>query len=292
MNPDVIYAVYNDPEFETNYQALKDCATYVTPIPLCWEKYISFVDFAQEIFIEHDMLLTFSEFRDIIRNIWETTVGTIILNEVPGMTSEMVDKFFKGESIESYTSKNSIFWKTVPTRLCSFRNHEHYNHYKTRNNSHQYWDYEKYYKIRGLAIKEEQWKEKFKDYKKIEERYFYKYVNNFVIPDNIMNSLEEAFLQSGPKIFWPLMTNIISDPEIREDSSYPLLAVSDLLKIEYLTSFVLDNEIEKKILLTFSQQFMKYTADDIKQWRKHIEMTNKHYKTILEKIERIKHSNV
>lgn len=287
MNPDVIFKVYNDPEVQNHYQELIECSTYQTPIPVFWEKYCTFIEFAQEIFIECGISLTWLDFHKKIKDKWTEIVGTILYNEIPNITIDEVNEILSGN--DKYVIKNTEFWKKVPTNFISFRNVEHYKHYK--NHKKIFWDYEKYYKVRGLAIKDEQWKEKFKDFKKIEEKNFYKYTNNFVIPDSIMDSLEEAFLSSGPKTFWPIMTNIISDPEVREDPSYPLISVSDLLKIDYLCSFILDSNIEKKMLKKFSEQYMKYTIDDIKKWRKQIEQSNPRYKSILEKIDRLKTTN-
>lgn len=275
---EVIFAVYNDPEFPHHYEELKECSAYVTPMTTYWDNYGSFIEFAQEIFIDYGMGLTFDEFRSLMKAKFEETAGTILLSECPDLDPKSV---FNGE----IPDKLSGLWSKVPIKFPSFRNPELYNHYKRKLN---YWDFEKYYKIRGLAIKEEQWREKFKDFKKIEERYFYKYVTNFVIPDKIMNSLENAFLGSPNKTFWPLMTNIVSDPEVREDPEYPLICAGDLLRIEYLTSFILDAEAEKRALDRFAGQFMKYTVDDIKKWKTEIAKVNSKYKSIFDKVDKLK----
>ncbi len=132
--------------------------------------------------------------------------------------------------------------------------------------------------------KSPEWNEKLKNITKIPEDTFHKCIHNMVIPDRLMKVLEQQYVlahKENPEVFWPLMTNIVPDALVREDKTYPLLTYTDIMKVEYLSSFILDQNDEEEYLVKFFNQFLKYTKNDIKNWRRDIEQKNERYRELL-----------
>ena len=286
--PTFLYDIYNHPEFPTNYSKLIKFWKNEEVISGFWDSYsmpncgTRVLAELFEIFDEYGPELTFPEFKEFVRYKFEVQAGQHIIWE----TGLDPDELFTGR----IPGKNDPEWRRIPLNRKSFRNPELYGHYRVHLDRIS-GEFEKYYKIRGITLTSPEWALKFKDIQKIPEGNFRIYVTNIVIPDRILGVLEELYLttfRSNSRIFWPLMTNIISDPEVRDDPEYPLISWQDLFRIEYLTSFLIDKEVERKVLEGFFGQFLKYRKEDIQKWRKYIEEKHPRYRKLLGDADRMK----
>lgn len=262
VNPDAIYALYNAPDLEVEFANL--LLVYKNQLLIDSNTFCYRHRFATDAMIDvFEMLgpnITTSEFREGLKSI-----------------------FYSQPAPKLIWDKKSPEWKSVPTDHYSYRHREHFKHYK-KNRGKCTGEFEKYYKVRGIALVSPEWNEKLKNITKIPEDTFHKCIHNMVIPDRLMKVLEQQYVlahKENPEVFWPLMTNIVPDALVREDKTYPLLTYTDIMKVEYLSSFILDKDEEEEYLVKFFNQFLKYTKNDIKNWRRAIEQKNERYRELL-----------
>ncbi len=278
--PEIVYKLYNDTAFDAeSFVLLRRIFLCEEPVHGIWVDYRQIFDEFLAIFDEFGYWIEHIFFKETLKDKFERIARQHIL------INTKVDP----ESLLSghLPLKTDTLWTTIKTDRPSFRSPNLYGQYK-RKNSRCSGEFEKYYKVRGLTLISTEWAEKFADIKKIEEGQFYKYMTNVVIPDRVMSVLEELFILSPEKTFWPLITNIVSDAEVRSDPTYPLISFEDLLKIEYLTSFIIDAAVERSILVDFCMQFIGFKKDDIRDWKEKAVKKNPRYKQLLEKADRMK----
>lgn len=282
MHPDILYELYNDPRLSEEFSKLDDVVFHRVEIVGFWDEYCGSMETIDEIYMECELPLTLDEFRENIKYKFDTIARQHIINN----TAIDPEELFAGK----LPSKSDATWGTIGWKNNSLKYPFYYEHYKKKNPKFT-GEYEKYYKIRGTMLKSAEWAEKFKDIKAIDDNQYYKYKNNFIIPARMMAIFEEEFLKTDKEIFWPFMTNLVPIAEIRELPDYPLISTTDLLKIEYLTSFIIDKEVENRLLRDFIKQFLVYKKEDVKLWCDKIAKTNKKYGMLLEDARKFKKTN-
>lgn len=118
-------------------------------------------------------------------------------------------------------------------------------------------DFIKYYKIRGAMLSDIKWSKKFAEFKAVPDSEFHEHTYHMPIYHDLFAEFERQFTDS----YWPFMTSIVSDPEVRADPEYPLLTPNDILKF-YLFESVAGPCMRER----FVAHFLQYTKEDIMTW--------------------------
>jgi|ETNvirenome_6_85_1030632.scaffolds.fasta_scaffold00385_11 hypothetical protein len=187
-------------------------------------------------------------------------------------------------------SKND-FWNKVPFLIPSLYDNIYY-HFKLHcknDKTSLYCDFDKYYKMRGLK-NNEKWKTACEELDiPNKKKFLYKNIKNlkFIIDDNLFKQFELHFFKL-PKYtyFWPFMTSIVSDGEVRDDKYYPLITPKDILKIDFLSKFIIDKKHKQQFFNNMMQYFNCKEKQDIIKWKNNI--TNKRYIKLLDRAYRKK----
>lgn len=146
-------------------------------------------------------------------------------------------------------------------------------------------DFVKYYKIKGAMLAQEKWKNRFKEFKPINDNNFGEHVHNMPVYKKLFKVFEENFPHEK---YWPFMTCIVSDPLVREDISYPLITPNDILRFYYYSSLFIDEEELKKEMIKFTKFFFGYVKEDIYAWKDKMMKENPTYKKLLNEADKKK----
>lgn len=195
--------------------------------------------------------ISYTGFMDILRDIFYT------LNP------------YDYKEIINMTKKDDKWW-TIPFTKQNYGECSVYDSYKIK------WDicnkdFVKYFKVLGLCIVSAKWREKFKSLRPL---YIYNWKKPLPIKDDIAKALKETYIleinkseENMKNLYWPLVTSMVNDEVVREDKEYLIISASDILKIDYLTSHILDEKDKNIFLKNIAHSFMVHSYNKVKEMK-------------------------
>lgn len=172
-----------------------------------------------------------------------------------GFDENIGKKYISG----SMTKKNIKIWNSIPINIDNYLTPSVYSEYK-QNWPNVNMDFGKYYKTRGLVLLQEKWKRKFAYLKPTDTTATLESTLPLSLTPRFFTILSDVYVRNNKKypnrqLYWPLMTSIISHPLVRDDDKYFLITTKDILKIDYISSMILDYDILHKFHTNLANYF-------------------------------------
>jgi len=204
-----------------------------------------------------------------------------LLNRIPCPILRMA---FDTDNFNIFSDKFCPAWQTLdPTQDVQFR-FDWYGMYKClmkySGKTKYSGDFDKYYRTRGPALLKDKWKKEFEGAEPTPDYHISIKPRSFIVTSEIMAVLEELQLEH-PDNYWPLTTTLVNSAVARTEPTYPLLSHIDILKLDLVSSYILNYDARRQFLRQFLSKFFVYTADDIRKWRARIERECPEYRKYL-----------
>lgn len=216
---------------------------------------------------DNPKLLSVDQDQDVDQDVEPIAVVGIILKALAaekGVPEYIVNQEFDDIIVAKWDSFDK--WDELDPLFPIFDDTRNYHQAYKNNYEKVSGDFEKYFKVHAITLRDDKWKKTFKGIEPISDSSFGKYKINLPIPSKIHDEAISIYLTKNPEPHWPFMTSKVPDPNLRALKGCPILATDDILKLEMLISYCFSYDQRNKMIHEFLDRAMNFTKKDVDKW--------------------------